>query len=640
MKQVAFVIITFLLLLPSSFSLAQDTSKGYPDFIKLFDILGKNRMTYNDYNDSIFLIKEHDAWVSFFRHRALRNHRIYAANQELIKTVDTYFKQDKNRIPDSAYHDFYLGLKQYVDSKMNDPFITLRFCRILEEYYQRCPDRLNYSNELNLWLAECYNNIYVLGGGPEYMQLTYHHLTAILDPKSKNYPLYYPSLLQSLKLLTLVNWMLAKVQTLDEYRKCVAEFDKALASDVVRKEAGDSLVSECELHRKNLEENLVRNVYMKDSTIMDKAVADSLMRAIIYKNIHRNKLTPLSYIRTLAMQVAMKQITADAAVEMSSYRYKSAIRNVKKRSLTDLELAEVLKPYYTYFYLLDISNLPVSQKKRIVRQKIKDIEMIFQHRADQQSETEYVRYLYGLTTYPRITKYLSEKERIHFLNSLNVATQVTTYAHSVHVSKIAEVLMDGILTNKPELLVGTLNHMTVASVKKHRKEYMDFIHDAAMYHDLGKNSIISVVNNDYRPLTDEEFLIIKKHPELGLKYLKIAPSLEKFHDTTLGHHKWYNGKGGYPDSFDNTKSPIRIMIDIVTLSDCLQAATERVGRNYKGEKTFDTVMEEFRRDAGIRYNPDLVALIDENPSIANKLDNLVNDGWVEIYYRIYSRFFR
>ena len=168
--------------------------------------------------------------------------------------------------------------------------------------------------------------------------------------------------------------------------------------------------------------------------------------------------------------------------------------------------------------------------------------------------------------------------------------------------------------------------------------YLEFIHDAAMYHDLGKNSIISVVNNDYRPLTDEEFAIIKRHPELGLEYLKLAPSLAKYHDTTLGHHRWYNGKGGYPMWFDNTKSPMRIMIDIVTLSDCMQAATERVGRNYKGEKTFDTVIAEFRRDAGTRYNPDLVAFIDAHQDVADKLANLVNEGWAEIYYQIYSQY--
>lgn len=80
------------------------------------------------------------------------------------------------------------------------------------------------------------------------------------------------------------------------------------------------------------------------------------------------------------------------------------------------------------------------------------------------------------------------------------------------------------------------------------------------------------------------------------------------------------------------------MIDIVPLSDCLQAATERIGRNYKGEKNFDTVMKEFRAEAGTRYNPDLVAFIDAHPDVADELSNLIEDGWVEIYYNIYKQF--
>lgn len=49
---------------------------------------------YNKYNDSIFLIKDHAEWVNFFRHRALKNHRIYLANQEIINSIDNYFDQD------------------------------------------------------------------------------------------------------------------------------------------------------------------------------------------------------------------------------------------------------------------------------------------------------------------------------------------------------------------------------------------------------------------------------------------------------------------------------------------------------------------------------------------------------------------
>lgn len=133
---------------------------------------------------------------------------------------------------------------------------------------------------------------------------------------------------------------------------------------------------------------------------------------------------------------------------------------------------------------------------------------------------------------------------------------------------------------------------------------------------------------------------VSTNPRLGLKYLKISKELKSYHDTTLGHHKWYNGKGGYPSDFDNTKSPYRFMIDIITLCDCMQAATERVGRNYKQEKSFEKVMEELRKGAGTRYNPDLVKLIDDIPELYKELERIAIYGWPDIYYEIYKNYMR
>ena len=77
---------------------------------------------------------------------------------------------------------------------------------------------------------------------------------------------------------------------------------------------------------------------------------------------------------------------------------------------------------------------------------------------------------------------------------------------------IAKKLMEGILNYQPDLLKGALGERRHGKIFLDPKECLDFIYQAALYHDIGKNGIISVVNNDYRPLTDEEFSIIKTHP--------------------------------------------------------------------------------------------------------------------------------
>ena len=640
MMRLFFLFVTIFALFPGVGKAQQLEDGDFPDFRRCFYVLTQNRITYNRYNDSIFLIKEHDQWVNFFRHRALKNHQIYDSNKEALRTIEDYFSRDNRHISVEAYKELYDCVSAYFNGYNSDPFLTLKFCKMLDKYAKDAPDSLNCANVTNAWEAVAYSSIYNLGNDTTALEKSYQCFMRTLNERNKAYPNYLKGLVYSLSNLCKSTWVVNDLQSIEEnrtiYRRMLALMDSVDVSKVISKQDYAALNSAI----RNYDESFIRNVYMSDTTSMDKQVADSLMRRIVKRNLANKNLTLSNFQRTLLMQNMLGELTTEEAGEQLWKRYQAERKALAGKKLLDSQLSAFLYPCFTLLFFNDRSTKSFSRKRRFVKHLCRDIEVAYQNRADGQARINYVRILHQLTTYPRLIKYLTEKERIRFLCALNVATQVTTYAHSVHVSMIARELMKGILKYQPALLAGTLGHKSAESVRSHRKEYLNFIHDAAMYHDLGKNSIVTVVYNDYRPLTDAEYNIIKRHPRLGTEYLKLGPSLAKFHDTTLGHHKWYNGKGGYPDDFDNTRSPMRILIDIVTLSDCMQAATERLGRNYKGEKTFDTVMTEFRRDAGVRYNPDLVAFIDAHPDVAGKLAELINDGWVEIYYNIYSQFIK
>ena len=623
---------------------ASSENPEIPDFEKCFRILEKNRRTYNRYNDSIFLIKDHVAWINFFKHRALKNAQLFAVNKKIISSMTDYFKQDKKLIPHEAYRNLCSGLqKLYADGKI-DPFLGNQLCDILLEYYGsgRCPDSKNYAGLVDVFKGEFLYEIFTLGKDSLVLHQSYHYLKRSIREDRFRSPNYVESCLVALDNLTVTNWLYYKMQTVAEFRALVEEHKILLRlphTYLIMREKDYQRQQEKVEHA---EESLVRNVYLADTTILEKQHADSLMQIIVARNLADPHLSGLSYSRTLVMQMMLGQITAKEAMNMVRRKYnREVMKNIYDKRYDSKELQKVLLPFMNYLYLNDVADVPYRKKRAAVKKMCEAIVTIYHLRQDQQADNTYVKYLNILATYPRAIKYLTEKERIYYLNELNVATQVTTYAHSVHVAMIAQKLMEGILAYQPELVKGALGERRNGKVFLDTKKCMDFIFEAAMYHDIGKNAIISVVNNDFRPLTDEEFAIIKKHPALGAELLKIAPSLyEKFRDTTLGHHKWYNGKGGYPKDFDNTKSPKRILIDIITLSDCMQAATERIGRNYKSGKNFDRVMEEFRRDAGTRYNPDLVNFIDAHLDVARDLAALINEGWVDIYFDIYSRFMR
>lgn len=645
MRQIFVIVLLWLVGIPGFCQTPmRSDSTEIPDFEKCFRLLEENRRVYNQYNDSIFLFRDHVAWTNFFKRRALKNTQLFLANKEIISTVFDYFRQDREKIPTEAYRLLYEGLQfLYLEEKI-DPFLGNNLCDILLDFYRsgRCPEQQNFAGWVDCIKGEFLYQIYTLGKDPDALKQSYMYLKRAINEDRYYSPNPKESWLLALENLTITNWLNYKMQTVEEYYAYVAEFRRLLQLPVTFQLMNQKTYERLKQQAANADERLVRNVYLADTTIMEKQHADSLMQEIIARNLAKPHLSELSFSRTLMMQVLMGQFTAKEAMKLARKRYCQELRKrIKNERFDHIELQNVLLPYVNYFYLNDLADVPFRRKRAAVKQIYEDIITIYHHRLDQQTDNSYVKYLNFFATYPRAIKYLKEEERIRYLNELNVATQVTTYAHSVNVAMIARKLMEGILKYRPELLKGALGKIRHGKVLLNSKKCLDFIYEAAFYHDIGKNGIISTVNNDYRPLTDEEYAIIKTHPALGAELLKIAPSLyEKYHDTTLGHHKWYNGKGGYPEDFDNTKSPKRILIDIITLSDCMQAATERIGRNYKEGKTFDMVMEEFRKGAGTKYNPDLVKFIDTHDDVARDLAVLINDAWVDIYFSIYSKFMR
>lgn len=645
MRQIFVIVLLWLVGIPGFCQTPmRSDSTEIPDFEKCFRLLEENRCVYNQYNDSIFLFRDHVDWTNFFKRRALKNTQLFLANKEIISTVFDYFRQDREKIPTKAYRLLYEGLQfLYLEEKI-DPFLGNNLCDILLDFYRsgRCPEQQNFAGWVDRIKGEFLYHIYTLGKDSDALKQSYMYLKRAINEDRYYSPNPKESWLLALENLTITNWLNFKMQTVEEYYSYVAEFRRLLQLPLTFQLMNQKTYERLKQQAANADERLVRNVYLADTTIMEKQHADSLMQEIIARNLAKPHLSELSYSRTLMMQVLMGQFTAKEAMKSVRKSYCQELRKrIKNERFDHIELQNVLLPYVNYFYLNDLADVPFRRKRAAVKQMYEDIITIYHHRLDQQMDNSYVKYLNFFATYPRAIKYLKEEERIRYLNELNVATQVTTYAHSVNVAMIARKLMEGILEYQPELLKGALGKIRHGKVLLNSKKSLDFIYEAAFYHDIGKNGIISTVNNDYRPLTDEEYAIIKTHPALGAELLKIAPSLyEKYHDTTLGHHKWYNGKGGYPEDFDNTKSPKRILIDIITLSDCMQAATERVGRNYKEGKTFDMVMEEFRKGAGTKYNPDLVKFIDAHDDVARDLAVLINDAWVDIYFSIYSKFMR
>ena len=211
-----------------------------------------------------------------------------------------------------------------------------------------------------------------------------------------------------------------------------------------------------------------------------------------------------------------------------------------------------------------------------------------------------------------------------------VAIHPPTYIHSNMVAKFSLCMTRHLLYLHPELFTSFPGCGSVEEVEKNSDRILDYVYNAALYHDIGKLTIIDVIAMYGRRLLDTEFLELKKHPDNGAELALIHESLRNYADVIRGHHLWYDGSRGYPMDFDPSASPYKTIIDIVTVADCLDAATDRVGRSYSRGKTPEELTEEIKAGAGTRYAPFMAELL-ENTVVAADIRYLLDEGRSKLY---------
>ena len=82
---------------------------------------------------------------------------------------------------------------------------------------------------------------------------------------------------------------------------------------------------------------------------------------------------------------------------------------------------------------------------------------------------------------------------------------------------------------------------------------------AAELHDIGKIAIDEAIISKKGKLTDEEFEVMKQHPQLGVKILKPIHFLKRILPFILHHHERFNGEG-YPGGLRGEEIPLEARV--------------------------------------------------------------------------------
>ena len=210
-----------------------------------------------------------------------------------------------------------------------------------------------------------------------------------------------------------------------------------------------------------------------------------------------------------------------------------------------------------------------------------------------------------------------------------------TYVHSTMVAHLTRVLLRRMIETDPAALIGLLGCKTAAEVQARKPELLQTAYECGLYHDVGKSAVIMYIDTNSRSLLEEEFCCIQSHPVIGNGLLREAGYEEYLAPAALYHHCFYNGQGGYPREVPPCPQNIKGIVDVLTVADALDAATDNIGRCYNRAKPLRTLVGELQAQSGTRYAPDVVALFRDETfceALAQKLDAERKKVYLQAYH--------
>jgi HD-GYP domain-containing protein (c-di-GMP phosphodiesterase class II) len=124
---------------------------------------------------------------------------------------------------------------------------------------------------------------------------------------------------------------------------------------------------------------------------------------------------------------------------------------------------------------------------------------------------------------------------------------------------------------------------------------------SALLHDVGKIGIDDSILKKPSALTDEEYEVMKKHPQKGYKIMSQIPAMKEFLDGMYMHHEMVDGRG-YPQGLKGDEIPL--MGKIVAVADTFDAMT--TDRPYQKALKFEDALAVIESFVDTRYDRDVV----------------------------------
>ncbi len=132
---------------------------------------------------------------------------------------------------------------------------------------------------------------------------------------------------------------------------------------------------------------------------------------------------------------------------------------------------------------------------------------------------------------------------------------------------------------------------------------LDHLALLATLHDIGKIGISEQILKKPGKLNDQEWLEMRKHPEIGARIALSTASFAPIADYILCHHERWDGTG-YPQGLAGNAIPL--LSRILAVADAFDAMTQT--RVYHAAMPQEQAIDEIRRNAGTQFDPRIAQL--------------------------------
>lgn len=286
-----------------------------------------------------------------------------------------------------------------------------------------------------------------------------------------------------------------------------------------------------------------------------------------------------------------------------------------KAFLPDVILLDVMMPGMTGFEVCErIRNDPqVAEIPIIILTALDDRESLLtglKAGADDFISKPFDRFelrarLIGITRLNRYHKLVEERAKLQQSHAKLLEAYEATIEGWSHAMDLRDRETEGHSRRVAEL--------TVKMAKMFGMKDQDLVHirRGAFIHDMGKLGVPDAILQKPAALTDQEWEIMRKHPQLAHDMLYPIEYLRPAMDIPLNHHEKWDGTG-YPRGLKNEEIPVAArLFSVVDVWDALTS-----DRPYRPAWKEEDALDYIREQSGLHFDPQVVDLffkvIEEN----------------------------